>query len=355
MVDLMQQAIANVNAQSQEAAAAHQAQVIGGYQGHAQGQSTQTEVGGKREKIISDQWYMGAVKFYNPEKRYGVIDVPPAYQVGDIKYAMMFGNELVGVVPDKGDTCQFQVAHNISRGVVNPSNPYKAVNIKFVNSRGAAQRDLLFQQKNGQVLTGIIDVYDLAKKCGYIRCMELSPEKGGLSLRFLKSQCRDPVEMLEHGAPCYFTLKLTEQLPEAEDVHLVLPNRQMPPPSASTTSSSVGSAASSGLPMPPMPSFSTMSSSVANAQGGQASAESSIGGDAKRQRRSGWDQQTGEGVANAPKVIGPRAGAPRGPIAPNVNATPSQFSTAGNADILDDVALLQAKLLSDLKSPNLNL
>merc|ERR1712118_421074 len=136
-------------------------------------------------------------------------------------------------------------------------------NIKFMYSQGAVQRDMLFQQADGQVFNGVVEAYDNTRQTGYIRCEALSREKDGLNLKFVKKECRAPVELLVSGTPCYFTLRITDTLharPEARDVHLMLPNQ----------------------PMPPLPSASTSSSSVADKRGAQASAESFVGWDAKR-------------------------------------------------------------------------
>lgn len=183
-----------------------------------------------------DKVFTGWIKWYNPSKRFGIIHSPEVISIVGSSTVAVLGSELVGVNPADGDVCQFRLEKKAKK---NLENPYSAVDVNFINSAAAAQRDQLFQQSNGQVFNGNIQRWDAAACCGWVTCEYLS-----LNLRFLKMDCRDPIPMYVPGAPCRFTFRLMPGAkPVANNVylgHTQEANQGVGPPGTGSMSSSAG-------------------------------------------------------------------------------------------------------------------
>merc|ERR1712118_320860 len=67
----------------------------------------------------TDPVFFGKVKFYNPDKGCGIMDSPEAKKVIGEDVIFLW-SELNGVVPDKGDTCQFRLGSK--KRYTKPSN-----------------------------------------------------------------------------------------------------------------------------------------------------------------------------------------------------------------------------------------
>lgn len=218
----------------------------------------------------NEQVFSGTVKWYRPDRGFGVLVSPEAFQVVGENVPFL-RSELNGVIPNEGDTCQFCLGKNKNQisGGGKFKNSFKAVKIVFTNSQAAVNRDLQVQAMVGKVFPGTINSYDDHQGFGFIYCDALWQ---GASVGFKRYDIRDPVHMYVKGAPCYFTFAVGPKGENATDVHVGLlsqgPVGGVPPPAGGS------------------------SSSVDQGSGAAPIIDSSGGGSGPiRKRRSGWDQR----------------------------------------------------------------
>lgn len=217
----------------------------------------------KGRDIQEEPWYTGKIKVYFPEKGHGFIESSEANALcgGDI---LLLKSNLSGVTPEKGDTLRFRLGINKHRNEKN-----LAIDVQFMNSQAALQRDMKIQAGVGKVFPGILKKYEHLEGFGYVDSEEFNQ-----SLRFSKSDCRDQLATYMLGATMYFTLAIDEKGPKAIDVHLSKGSGALPPQAAAPPGLSQGSQS-----LPPQENKDS-SGDAAGASAGPV-----------RRKRSGWDQR----------------------------------------------------------------
>lgn len=230
----------------------------------------QKAMGNKGPPLASDQVFTGKVKWYEAHKGFGVIESPEATaMIGE--NVPLLKSELMGVVPEEGDTLSFQLGTN--KATANRSannkfrNAYKAVNITFFNAASAVARDAKVQASIGLVFPGLVNQFDQVKGLGYISCPTLWD---GCSLKFHVTQCRDALNLYGVGQQCYFTLALGD--------------------SVSVPRVAAGVPVATNVYVGAMPGQPGSTSSSGQAQGTPASLDSG-GGSGPIRRKSKWDDR----------------------------------------------------------------